>query len=264
MFLFGPMTPHLRLVSFVATIIGFSIACGNDLQFTKNNQTVFTVASNGTCSCNAYSGDGSLLTGLQNQPTVSSMLSLLQALNTTVSQMQSQIAALNETNNLLTAQVTDLQSQITSLNQTVILFAECSASTVLQNVVISQVIYDTINTDTHNAYNSGTGIYTIPVAGSYFVHAVISLDSRGASGIYADFYIAVNGTCDSPQHTYGSFTNQLEQFAVPNVGTGVEVSGVFAFNTGDQITECVYIDASDYGIYPAPEHNRLHIIRVGN
>lgn len=48
--------------------------------------------------------------------------------------------------------------------------------------------------DTHAAYNTSTGVYTVPVAGKYLVNAKVFVDATYATGNATEIYVLQNGT----------------------------------------------------------------------
>ena len=79
-----------------------------------------------------------------------------------------------------------------------VLFAVTNVS---QNLTTTPTIikYTTVNTDTYSGYNSGTGVYTIPVTGYYDIYAMASPQTPGSAyNGTTTFQINVNGS---------SFTN---------------------------------------------------------
>ena len=71
----------------------------NDFIIENNNKPVFTISStNNSCICESYTGDGSMLSGLQNNTIIAN-------LTAQVSQLQSQIAN-------LTQQITNITAQL--------------------------------------------------------------------------------------------------------------------------------------------------------
>jgi microcystin-dependent protein len=68
------------LFAFVVVVSGQQCETEN-FTVRKNNQIYFSVfASNGTCACSSFSGGGSALTGLENQPVIASLLARIAAL----------------------------------------------------------------------------------------------------------------------------------------------------------------------------------------
>lgn len=82
-----------------------------------------------------------------------------------------------------------------------------TCTTSLVNQTNTTLVFTTKDYDTATAYNTTTGVYTIPVAGKYRIHATVLLNS-GASGTtwYVDYYILKNGSTIAMQETAGTTT----------------------------------------------------------
>lgn len=57
-----------------------------------------------------------------------------------------------------------------------------------------EVIYEDLAFDTHNAYNTSTGDYTVPTSGKYLISASVIYNSVHNAGEYVTVGIRVNGT----------------------------------------------------------------------
>jgi len=134
----------------------------------------------------------------------------------------------------------------------------------LQNDPSTQIIYESVVYDTNNAYNSNTGIYTVPISGTYLVDACLSVASgNNAPGLNGNLYIAINGPCSNGGS--GQAINELLFYAQSNVGVDVPFSGIFSYATGDQLIVCFnLVSSANFEQYPATSLNRFHIVRIGN
>jgi hypothetical protein len=90
----------------------------------------------------------------------------------------------------------------------------------------TNILYNSSSFDTHAAYAAGTGIYTVPVAGYYRVHAGIFMSATQAAGNYIDMYIMKNGSSE----LYEEYKVQSTQSA-----HYVTVSGIVSCNAGDTL-----------------------------
>jgi len=108
------------------------------------------------------------------------------------------------------------------------------------------VILNTVATDTHGAYNSATGEYTVKVPGNYSINGEIGMTATAAAATRQLFlYIAVNGTVISSTYTYANTTSTINHRAQARInwycnagdviklvaendlgGTGTPVAGV--------------------------------------
>lgn len=131
----------------------------NDNEFFvgKDGQTYFAVSANKSCFCDSFIGNGSGLTGLDNQPT---------------------IRQLEETLFLQQQQIANLTSQITSLNNRPSLAATISIiGQSMDSNSSTLLMYDTIEYNTTASYNTTSGIFTAPVSGKYLIHAYVSVQA---------------------------------------------------------------------------------------
>jgi hypothetical protein len=63
----------------------------------------------------------------------------------------------------------------------------------IPTTTITTVLFDTKSYDTHSAYNTSTGIYTVPVSGKYSVSASFFTGNQD-SNASCQLYFTVNGT----------------------------------------------------------------------
>jgi hypothetical protein len=105
------------------------------------------------------------------------------------------------------------------------LLASTAAGQSIPNNVATVVIYGTVTTDTDGAYNSSTGVYTVPAgkAGVYQVTAQIAWNV-GFTAV-TSLAIVRNGS--------NLFLNTLGNPTV--IGSSILVSGLYVFTAGDTI-----------------------------
>jgi hypothetical protein len=118
-------------------------------------------------------------------------------------------------------------SLLSAINQTSVAALVGFAGTQIINAP-AQVILDTVIADTNNAYNTSTGVYTIPSAGWYD----ITFQGSTSTGVHDNYtvYIYRNGTSIA--------YNDLPIGNTPNIGcnTTPSVSTKYLFSANDQIT----------------------------
>lgn len=91
------------------------------------------------------------------------------------------------------------------------------------NSTLTDFIYEDLDYDTHAAYNTSTGVYTVPVSGKYRVSA----KTKGiASAIYA-ISVEVNGTRTSEEQFGASSSNSISVYDEIEVSKGdtIEIVG---------------------------------------
>jgi hypothetical protein len=118
------------------------------------------------------------------------------------------------------------------------------------------IVYESVDFDSHGAYNSTTGVYTVPVSGFYrvtgnlYVNAVATSVGfltalrlfKGASGIANLGGIRAETTASAQKQGNGST--------------------VFNFNAGDEITIRGYADTANTLVASQPEQNYVSIERL--
>ena len=102
-----------------------------------------------------------------------------------------------------------------------------NAAMSLANNSFVTVPLDTVLFDTHGGFTPASGLYTVPVAGNYWVEADLSLHIGTAAAATVSIGVTKNGT----------LTLQAENRSTAPVSTDVDlaVSDVFSFNQGDTI-----------------------------
>jgi len=123
------------------------------------------------------------------------------------------------------------------------------------------VAYTSKVKDTHNAYNTTTGVYTIPVSGSYSIcsqnRMVTTFSAIGNQSVQAD--IGINGT-----DTLGLASIISQQSG--NIGTYFPSGCVIAypFKAGDQVTILLGAGGTSPSIGSTASVSWFNISRVGN
>jgi hypothetical protein len=120
------------------------------------------------------------------------------------------------------------------------------------------VIYNSLDSSTHSAYNSTTGIFTAPVSGKYRINASIGITSaQWTAGNLADFYVRKN---TNQQY------KQLSYYICEATNTRVLVlngSAEFNLDAGDTLD--VFFDhnrsGGDVTLNGSGQNNHLEIVR---
>lgn len=100
-----------------------------------------------------------------------------------------------------------------------------NSSTAVGNGAVATIVYGTVDADSHGAYNSSTGEYTIPTSGWYEIDA---------SAIFASASFSAAGTVQLSVYVGGSQKSEIGRFYVPATATyNLTVGG------GD----CIYLNA---------------------
>lgn len=85
----------------------------------------------------------------------------------------------------------------------VISMTATSSTTAIANTGETTAIFPTVSYDTNSAYNNGTGVYTVPVAGKYRISTVLVWPSTAQGGAArAIAYITVNSTVYTVDRIY--------------------------------------------------------------
>jgi hypothetical protein len=278
-----------RVVAMQATSSGQSIANGGaDVQITGLTTSVdtagafssnaYTVATTGFYLLSAQSNYNSASTGIQvikykiNSAT-SVAISAAQNLSqyqvfggTTLLQLNSgDILRFYLANSGAAAYTTDLVRislnrlsgpAVVQATETVAMSVNTS-TTSITNGGTSTIIFTNKLRDTHNAYNASTGVYTIPVSGSYFVSSFIDLAMTVSNNYNLVVQVAKNASATLSAEITGS-TNSFGGSA----GTGP--SGILPFLAGDQVTVVVYQVSGASRTPLGTDRTYFTLARVGN
>ena len=118
------------------------------------------------------------------------------------------------------------------------------------------VILTTKAFDSHNAYNTSTGVYTFPVSGKYEINGILQSGSTAfaVNGVY-EAYVSINGSGGAPSNLLGGSRAESTN-AVFRYASG---STIVSVNAGD--TCSLYQSSS---VSTAPAWAGMSITRVGN
>lgn len=115
------------------------------------------------------------------------------------------------------------------------------------------MIYENVKVDSHSAYNTSTGVYTVPSSGKYLVNAIVGFDVC-INEFIINAFIYVNGV-------------EVVQVFVPYSGlstywlhTGY-LEGIVNCIPGDTI-EIKYWLSNEQYVYSVESINRLTILKV--
>lgn len=127
---------------------------------------------------------------------------------------------------------------VIAANESVNATYKSSASTSISNATVTDLIYATKIFDSHNAYNTSTGIYTAPISGKYTIIGCASL-SYTASSLIATQFVEINKNSGAEEFV-GSITNINSTNNVQTQPVGSTVSAIVSLNAGDTIKIQVY------------------------
>lgn len=205
--------------------------CNEDYVIAKNGQSLFTIsATNGSCICKSFTGDGSYLSGLQNNDVIT---------------------------NLLT-QINLLQNQVSLLNDTVAMKSVDNSGRTYTQGTLTPVIFNTPIFDTHNKYNSLTGYYTIPIKGKYVIEGKVTLNVGSNTNYYIYSTTTLNGTVTSTC-LYSAYSGSWAAAVSPYC------SDIIDCQIGDQIGYSFFYVLNpnvDVVIQNLPNYNSLYIYKL--
>jgi hypothetical protein len=117
-----------------------------------------------------------------------------------------------------------------------------SAGTSLSNSAVL-IKFEELDYDTHNAYNTSTGVYTVPVSGKYEIFATWLLNAA-VNGVNAQTYIYVNGSVYSRSFLeYGSnsrYPQDISDTIELNKGDTIEIRGGTSATSRSVIADSFY------------------------
>jgi microcystin-dependent protein len=123
-----------------------------------------------------------------------------------------------------------------------------------QAVASWQAISNPTSFDSHNAFNTTTGVFTCPTAGRYHVSGTITLGVNGTGTFRASYVLKNSGIY------------ALGNLVPPNavIRVGLPFSTIVQCNAGDTISIATNQDSGgSIGYSTAPEDNQLNIQRIG-
>jgi len=185
-----------------------------------------------------------------------------------VSSLTSQLSSLQQN---MSVQITSLQqnisvleNQIIALNHSVRFSSYDNVARTFHNGNWGTAYYVNVAYDTHQAYDTISGIYTIPINGTYHIEAQLSPSINPSDNYQAEFVIFVNSACTGS----GYYVNSIYNGVTSSQGmyaTTFFVSADIALNQGDAVLICLYWSSSgDVIEYDVDSYNSLHIFNIGN
>ncbi len=129
------------------------------------------------------------------------------------------------------------------------------------NNTATTLLYSVKDYDSHNAYNTGTGIYTVPVSGKYRVTGGVSWSLTGS--VASDGKIIMNAFKNGSIHS--QMTTWTSQVASPNFDGELSGSTTINCNAGDTINISGLKNSSiTYTANSSASGDYICIERVGN
>lgn len=122
---------------------------------------------------------------------------------------------------------------------------------------IKDITWNTAQADSHSAYNSGTGVYTIPTSGVYLIYASMRLNSPTLTTTQG-FELSITDSSGAAIYAANSVFGNGN-----NVQYNVQVSTSNRFLAGQTI-KIRGISSIAASSTTATAHNRFYIIKVGN
>lgn len=123
---------------------------------------------------------------------------------------------------------------------------------------LNTIIYGTASFDTHGAYNSTTGIYTVPVSGKYRVSG-----SYGMAGTWAASAASLIGIYQNSTKKYdGLFRNADASYSYSGAAVLVSATGILDCVAGDTISLRSYTDATGAAYSSSTSENYFNIERI--
>jgi hypothetical protein len=144
--------------------------------------------------------------------------------------------------------------QMSNDTDTRVVAAYASASTTSLTASFATIIFPTIGSDTHSAYNSSTGVYTAPVPGYYSISGYFQIGTSVSYTANTGVYLAYKKNSASAV----SLATWVAT-ATASVSPGVSGSGIVYLNAGDTL---VLQGASSTNATIASGANYLSISRL--
>jgi len=138
-------------------------------------------------------------------------------------------------------------------------FAKKTSNQTISHATLTQVTFDTVEFDSNNSFNSN--IFTIPVAGKYFVYYSILCDANAVNDLdFASGLIRINGTDVTDDKI--DFRNGIGTKCTINAGR------FFDFSVNNTVQIYVYIDKSSGSgsgdIESSGQINQFGAYRIGS
>jgi|GEM_PF-5412603 len=134
-----------------------------------------------------------------------------------------------------------------------------SGTSLTFNTSLPTLVFPTVEADTHNAYNSSTGVYTAPVSGYYQIDAQSFLIG---SNFTANCSLSVNVYRNGTNVGIASQLRMSNSSTIPIFNPQFSGSTKLFFNAGDQITFRGYSDVSATSTNGVATGNNISISRL--
>lgn len=119
------------------------------------------------------------------------------------------------------------------------------------------VVYEDLDKDTHNAYNTSTGVYTVPVTGWYNINSKVTFSGLNVdAGEFANIRLTSSvGSLSLEQHEFDS-TNSSKAITL-------SISDLFYLEKGETLNVQTYHNTgSSENLLTNPERNTFSIARI--
>ena len=213
----------------------------NSVNFVPSSASSLTVSLNGVIQKpdSSYTVSGSTLT-FSSALTSSDSIDFIIAERGITLQTPSagsvntdQLAATAVTNAKIANSTIEVGKVASSLKNTPSFSAQLSSAQSIANNTSVTIVFDTENHDTDNAYNTSTGIFTVPSGkgGKYFFTSHFRLNSTSDSSRLA-LFLQVNGNTKATYNNVQRDEDSTGVSLVIDLNAGDEVKSVIFQNTG--------------------------------
>jgi hypothetical protein len=125
----------------------------------------------------------------------------------------------------------------------------------LSNSVEETVLYNTKDHDTHNAYNTTTGIYTVPVSGYYMINTKAATNETPGAGDYLQMLLKVNDVTVSRHRVEFAAAGTTSAFFHPKIDESIYLE------KGDEV-KVIAVRNANSSLTTNGDDNKVSIIRI--
>lgn len=134
------------------------------------------------------------------------------------------------------------------------------AGQTITSSTLATVVYEDVQSalggDTHSAYNTSTGVYTIPIPGWYHIVGNIGSTLNVTAGDILGVYVAIDGT------RYTSDVREYQTISAA-ITEGLQVSGTFYCDEGAEVEiKLNNLTSNTIGLSAAAFYNNFSIVKV--